>query len=113
MKNITTEDIGASIEAINSAIAMRETWGHLEPTPGRKYSGYILWTHGCHGDIAVINWKLEDLPGSPGFSYDLDEFIGQYNTEKGKIYRFIGSYKRFKNGKCRFYGNTFEVQTTT
>lgn len=51
----------------------------------------------------------------PRLYSDMNEFIGDWsfeNGEEGKVYRFQGKYKKFKNGNCKFYGKPEEIKIT-
>lgn len=103
-------------EAEYKAVIMEDTWGHLAPKPQTKYTGYVLFTHGCHGDITVIDYEFNDpghneLPGSPWLAQDiLNELMNSANLGKeGSISLFEGTYTKFKNGNCRFSGKICEV----
>ena len=97
----------APIEAINTAIVLKNTWGHLYPQIGRKYEGYILVAHGCYGDTIVVDQSFTDLPDSPWFADDLFEFMRNQNFDTIGIFRFNGWYKKFKNGNYQFGGGKF------
>lgn len=94
-------------------MVMEDTWGHLSPQPGRKYSGRILFTHGAYGDIVPIACDFSDLPDSPWFYEDMMQFIRDHikkdGYEFGSIYRFVGTYVKFKNDNCRFSGETMRI----
>lgn len=100
------------IEAHNREIVYQETWGHLAPKVKEVYEGFILFTHGCHGDITVIQWdfKLPDgteLDASPWLYRDMHDFVGDHIMAKdhpGGIWRFDGTFKRNKNGTSRWTG---------
>jgi hypothetical protein len=96
----------AAHEDLYKAQVMAETWGY--PQPNVKYPGWIIWTHGIHGDIIVIN-LADSLPGDPFFYEDLMEFICDWETEEGHIYRFDGYYIKHKKGSYRFTGKVKEV----
>ena len=91
----------------------QDTWDHLAPKARSVYTGFVLFTLGIHGDIAVIDWSfaLEDrteLDGSPWFHEDLHDrvwgWIEQKNIQRGCIWRFDGTFERLKNGKSRWRG---------
>jgi len=72
---------------------MEDAWGHLHPSD-REYSGYILYTVGCYGDISCIQTHFRDLSDSPWFYDDLHNWMGSndQDIEQGMIYLFLGSY---------------------
>lgn len=88
---------------------MVETWGHLAPKSNEKYPGAIIFVHGIYGDMAVITSDFRNLPESPWFFEDQREFVMSRNTKAGNIYRFDGTYIKFKNGNFRFTGKTKRV----
>ena len=85
---------------------MNDTWGHLKPSEGSTYGGYILYTIGCYGDITCIQNHFRDLPDSPWFYDDLHNLIGD-QEERGIIYLFLGSYCRSRDPK--FIGVTTKM----
>lgn len=101
----------APVEAMNRAIVMHNTWGHLAPEPRRLYRGEILFAHGDYGDLSVITCKFKDLPDSPWFFDHLNEFAADkaFKRPRGTLLRFTGTYMMFKNGNCRFSGKVLRV----
>ena len=91
---------------------MRETWGHLDPPPG-TYPGWILFAHGTHGDLVVLDEDFTDGCGGPWFYDELLEFTGQQSEQEEGVYRFVGTYTRFKNGKGRFRGKVTHTPLAT
>lgn len=92
---------------------MQDTWGHLAPVARQVYGGFILFTHGIHGDITVIDWEFAtreglELDGSPWLYTDMHEQVGQWIEDKknfrGGIWKFEGTFERLKNGKSRWRG---------
>lgn len=112
---MSIESAFAPAEAAYKELVMRDTWGHLAPKSQTTYTGYVLFTLGCYGDIVVINYEFNDdhhneLPGSPWFADDLMDFVVKQidQVEGGTILRFEGSYRKFKNGKSRFSGSILQ-----
>jgi len=103
-------EVAASVHAINTAIVMRQTWGHLAPKPRRRYQGYILFIHGEYGDIVPVRVAFRDLDDSPWFFEGMLDFLFSRKTRPGRVYRFIGSYMMLKNGKHRFSGRIRSVR---
>ncbi|RWH52266.1 MAG: hypothetical protein E5V72_01460 [Mesorhizobium sp.] len=108
-------DAFAPVIAAQRAQVLAETWGHLAPKVREIYSGYILFTLGCHGDITLIDWEFKqpdgtELNSSPWFYEDINDFIGREIEKKGNrhggIWRFDGTFERLKNGKSRWRGKT-------
>lgn len=89
--------------ARREAEVMSDTWGHLAPEKGRTYHGTILFTHGEYGDIVPIKARFDDLPDSPWFFDDLNDFLFGLDTQAGTVYRFEGSYCR--QGAPQFVGD--------
>ena len=106
---MSLKDAFILVDQINREIINSNTWGHLYPEPGRKYTGQITVAIGCyHHETIVLDDTFENLPNSPWQYDDLQEFISQAtsNFETG-IYRFKGWYKKFKNGNYQFGGGKF------
>ena len=107
MSAYTMAEAWAPAEAARKAAAMYETWGHLEPPPG-KYRCWMLFAHGTYGDIVVLeNAFEENAQCCPGTYDDLQEYAGTTIEQRGfaeGLYEFTGYYQRFKNGKGRFVG---------
>lgn len=84
-----------------------ETFGHLRPASETVYTGWILFTHTCCGDITIIDYDFLDPDGkelrcSPWIHEHITEFIGnkvlppraiKARLPAGKIYRFVGTYR--------------------
>jgi hypothetical protein len=87
----------------------KETWGHLAPEPGRAYPGTILFAEGEWGDLVLLRANFTDLPDSPWFYDALQEWQLDQATKPGGLYRFTGTYRRFRNGRHRFAGRVEEV----
>lgn len=104
-------DAFAPAEAHYKAQVTNETWGHLAPEPRRKYNGFILFAHAAYGDLTVIDYRFKNLEDSPWFCEDLHEFINGIAGEKpqGRIYRFDGTYMKYKNGSHSFSGKVRRV----
>jgi len=105
-------DAFAEHEARYRAAVMEATWGHLAPEPRRVYTGYILFAYGAYGGIVPIQCEFDGLNNSPWFFDDLIEYIDQYVEQrgvKGSVYRFDGTYVKFKNGGCRFSGKVTQL----
>jgi hypothetical protein len=102
----------AEVEAYNRALVEHQTWGHLAPKPKVIYPGYVVFTHGCFGDITVIESEFGELPDSPWFYRALHEYVGDFIVPprknemkmRGGIWRFDGYCKMFKNGRIKFSG---------
>lgn len=117
---------------------IHDTFGHLAPEPDRVYTGYILFTHGCYGDLTVIDWKFADAQGelesSPWIYEDIQRVVGDMvlppwetacQLPEGRVYRFNGTYTRTPDrpkwpgseilieGKGRFRGKVRRVRIRT
>lgn len=114
-------DAFAPAEAIYRHTVIRATFGHLAPKPEHTYEGYILFTLGAYGDITVIRDDFGDLPSSPWYFDDLNDFVGRKIEGKaeGTVWRFEGIYRKGKDkirgvmgetGKGRFVGRVTEVK---
>jgi hypothetical protein len=112
--------VAASIDAHNRRIVEHQTWGHLAPKPQTIYPGFILFTHGCYGDITVIQSEFEGLDDSPWYYRALHDYVGDFivpprqNTTKmaGGIWRFDGTCRMFKNGRIKFSGKIKPMRTS-
>jgi hypothetical protein len=100
---------------------MQDTWGHLAPKVREVYEGFILFTHGVHGDITIIDWDFKtkdglELDGSPWLHVDLHDQVGNWIEQKqnrrGGIWRFDGTFQRLKNGKSRWSGKVRPMRVT-
>lgn len=91
-----------------------QTFGHLAPKPQTEYKGFILFTLTAFGDTCIIGFIFEGLEASPWFNTDILDYIGNYtddlpeNKDYG-VYRFEGTYKKFKNGNHKFKGKVTEI----
>lgn len=92
------------IEAVNRAIVMANTWGHLAPEPNRKHEITIVFCHGEYRDVTPIKVESLTVCDSPWFFEDMNDFIYENRAEPGNVYKFRGWYKKFKNGNYRFSG---------
>lgn len=112
----------ASHEARYAAQVIFDTFGHLEPKPN-VYRGWIVFIHGTHGDVCAVDWDFGDVQACPGIYEDMNDWMFK-QVEKppwsGKrpgraaevgVYKFVGTYTRFKNGNGRFGGKITKVRT--
>lgn len=105
-------DVADSIDAVNRARVEADTWGHLAPEPGRVYAGTMILAHGCYGrdGLMPVRVEFEELPSSPWFYDDLCDWLCDQDTERGEVYRFAGTYRKFRNGRHRFTGRLRRVE---
>jgi hypothetical protein len=107
-------DVFAEGEAINRARVYADTWGHLAPEPCRAYTGTMILAHGEYAQdgLVPVRTRFADLPDSPWFYDDLGEWLcdTQATTEPGEVYRWQGTYRKFRNGKFRFTGKLRRVE---
>lgn len=86
------------------------TWGHLAPKPQTTYTGWVVFTLSCFGNITVIDWKLGELDSSPWFYRDLHDFvdrqIDKHQIDPGQVWRWDGTFRVLKNGRSRWSGRT-------
>ena len=102
----------AAHEAKDRAAILADTWGHLGPKPRTDYHGWMVWAHSAYGgDILLVDAALDGLPDSPWLHEDMVEYIGEHMGEPGNVYRWEGTYTKFKNGQCRFSGQVSRVVT--
>lgn len=90
------------------------TFGHLAPKPKVEHRGWIIFTLTAFGDTCIIDFEFNNLEASPWFNSDILTYIGDYtdslpDTKNYGVYRYQGSYKKFKNGNCKFKGKVVEI----
>jgi len=95
-------------------IQIGQTFGHLAPKPKTEYKGYILFTLTAFGDTCIIDFEFNDLDESPWFNTDILNYISDYTdtlpeTKNHGVYRYEGTYKKFKNGNHKFKGKVTEI----
>lgn len=100
-------DAFAPIEALNREIVMHNTFGHLAPVPGQRYTGTILLAQGDYGDNVILSARFDELDDSPWLFEDMQQFIWSAPDERPAIFKWSGWYVRYKNGRCRFGGGKF------
>lgn len=100
----TIHDVYAPIEERNREIVMENTWGHLAPKKGKRYTGRIVYAVGCfgsdpHNPVALV-CEFYGLDMSPWFFDAMSEFIASQNNESGRVYEFRGIFRNYEfNGK--------------
>jgi len=104
-----TETIG-----YQKAVVQAQTFGNLAPKPQTEYKGYILFVLTAFGDTCIIDFEFADLEESPWFNTDVLEYIADYtdalpDNKNYGVYRFRGTYKKFKNGNHKFKGKVIEI----
>ena len=111
-------DAFAGAEVHYRAEVYAATWGHLAPQPRQTYRGWILFAHSAYGgETCLINADFGDLDDSPWLYEDLQEYVEHHrevlpnNEREGNVYRFDGTYTKFKNGGCRFSGKVRQLPT--
>lgn len=115
------EHVAPSIEAHNTELVMRDTWGHLAPQKNVTYPGYFTMAIGIYdsGELnpTILECNFGDLANSPWFYEAIHEFTSGPLREKygskakdepyprwtcGHIYRFDGHFRNYKFvGKLR------------
>lgn len=104
-----------SITTHQHAVITAQTFGHLAPKPKTDYKGWILFTLTAFGDTCLIDFEFGDLDASPWFNIDCVEYVADY-TDKLKqdfgVFRWEGTYKKYKNGNCKFKGKFKEIKTS-
>lgn len=107
----------------NTESVLQSTWGHLSPKARETYTGFILFTHGCHGDITAIDWEFRlpdgtELDSSPWFYTDLHDMIGELICDRkkplmcGGVWQWEGTFRRNKNGTSKWSGKTRPMRLT-
>ncbi len=73
---------------------MQDTWGHLAPKQGQKYTGFFTFAVGCYGGLSpeVLSCWFKGLPDSPWFFSALQDYIFTLDMEAGLVYRFDGCF---------------------
>lgn len=104
----------AKIQADNHAIVTVQTFGHLAPKPNNEYKGWILFTLTAFGDTCLIDFEFENIPESPWFNIDAVEHVSDFTDGLPKdknfgVFKWEGKYKKFQNGKCKFFGKFKEI----
>lgn len=101
-------------ESRYKAQVMHATFGHLEAEPGTEHEGAFLFIYGQHGDMVVIESDFPTFGEGPRYFADRQDFMWDQIRDNGPcsevgVYRFVGKYKRFKNGNTRFTGKIQRV----
>lgn len=124
----------APAERIYKRTVVHSAFGHLRAASSVKYAGSILFCHGIHGDITIIDWKFSsestgELEASPWVYEHIQEYVQelilpqqatQCELETGKIYKFTGTYEieddeedeesgMVVEGQYRFEGDVVEI----
>lgn len=102
-----------SIQAIGYARVTAATFGHLAPKPQTE-SGWILFTLTAWGETTLIDFDFDNLEASPWFNDDAIEYLYNYTSNyKEKnfgVFKWEGTYKKFKNGNSKFKGKFKEIE---
>jgi len=112
------EEVFAPIEAVYKANVMAQTFGHLAPKPKNIYSGWALFTLTAFGDTCIIDFEFNNLDASPWFNEDILDYIGAFTDTIPKnknfgVYKFSGTYQKYKNAKFKFKGCIDEINCLT
>jgi hypothetical protein len=94
------------------------TFGHLKPKPQTEYTGYILFTKTSFRETCIIDFEFENLTESPWFNNDILDLISEYTKKLPKdkyfgVFKWNGTYKKFKNGNFKFKGDFSEIKIST
>lgn len=107
----------AQIEADGRNRVRHETFGHLAVEPGcAPYPGTVLFIHGAYGDLSCVESEFPGVQDNPWFYGALQEYIWSrvkgdgVASEAGRVYRFTGTYRMFKNGVGRFSGKVKKIR---
>lgn len=90
---------------------MEGTWGHLAPEPRRRYDGAIVFAVSYYtgqGSM-IVDVDFPGLPSSPWFYEALCDWLDDQEQPEGAVYRFTGSYMRYRNGSSKFTGSIKRV----
>jgi len=98
---------------------MQNTFGHLYPKPLEVYVGTALVVYDSYGGMTLVFEEFKDgagktLCGADILPSDLLEYITRrvdkkYEQTHDHIYRFTGTYKKFKNGNFQCGGKITRV----
>jgi hypothetical protein len=91
---------------------MEDTWGHLRAKQGTMYTGYVIFTLTAFGDYVTIDYDFKDLDSSPWLYDNVYDFVVRKAKDKGKIYKFTGTYHELKNLRGIFQGKLHIVKIT-
>lgn len=108
----------AASEAVATMGLQRQTWGHLAPKSGRRYSGCVVFTHTAWGVTTLIDANFDGLEMSPWLFDDLLEFVEGHVDGLGPdveptVFRFRGHYQKNRNGTCGFIGSIERLDAKT
>jgi hypothetical protein len=108
------QDTLTKIDAYNSAVAIHETFGHLDPKRNMIHKGWFMFTYTAWGQTEPIDYDFKGLDSSPLIYSTLEEYMDSCwknkRIEEGKVYRVEGQLRRFKNGNARISGKLVEVK---
>jgi hypothetical protein len=106
-------EIVAETENLYRSAVLTDTWGHLAPKLQTKYKGSILFGVSAFGgnNAELIDFDFDGLDSSPWLFEDVETFLHKLDTSEmgGKIFKFEGTYKRFKNDNHHFWGRVREI----
>lgn len=95
----TFGDTLAEIDAHNYREQIKETWGHLAPVKGRKYTGRISYAVGCFGNDEynpmALTCELRGLDSSPWFYDAIQQWMQGLPEEQRKpgcVYEWRGHF---------------------
>lgn len=100
------------IQAINKAIVVNQTFGHLAPEKRVRYNGFIFFALSAYGDIVLLDSDFKNLSDSPHLYEDMQEFLCKYfdkHTNSTGVFRFDGVYMKYKNGNPLFKGKVKKI----
>ena len=101
-------DAFAPAEAHYRSKVMEATWGHLAPEKGKTYPGHMVFAHaGYGGHLVILESEWKGLDDSPWLFEAMLEFVCDFPTEPGCVYRFEGKLKNYE-----FQGTVQEIPLT-
>lgn len=95
MSSQTFAEAFAPTEAHNKEKLIEATWGHLAPKKNKSYRGFIVFSIAANGLYCLIDYDFKNLDDSPWLFDALQDFIGDNAKERGRIYRFNGTFRNF------------------
>lgn len=97
---------GTTVEEV-----MRDTWGHTAPEPRRVYTGVMLYAVSAFGGDGecLVDARFDGLAGGPWLYMDMHSFWATHAPTEAGVYRWTGTYVKFKNDNYRFSGKIRRV----
>ena len=104
-------DAFAGSESDHKERVLQSTWGHLKPECQTKHQGSIIFAW-CEygGHVVIVRSDFPTVADSPWFYQDMLNYAVNKTIKAGHgLYKFVGTYTKFKNGKCKFSGRVRNI----